>query len=131
VTQEFWVRPPPYRRDPSRLIPRIIHQTWFEAVTPTKYPNMSRLIQSWSSSGWDYRFYDDGTAAEFISQHFPPQVREAYDALLPGAFKADLFRYCVLLIYGGVYADMDVLLESNLDNAVAPDVGFMTPIDEV
>lgn len=48
-----------------------------------------------------------------------------------GAFKADLFRYCVLLIRGGVYADMDVLLETNLDDAIADDIGFMTPIDEV
>ena len=48
-----------------------------------------------------------------------------------GAFKADLFRYCVLLIRGGVYADMDVLLETNLDDAIANDIGFMTPIDEV
>lgn len=48
-----------------------------------------------------------------------------------GAFKADLFRYCVLLIRGGVYADMDVLLQTNLDNAVADDIGFMTPIDNV
>ena len=47
-----------------------------------------------------------------------------------GAFKADLFRYCVLLIRGGVYADMDVLLETNLDDAIASDIGFMTPIDE-
>lgn len=131
VAQELVVRPPIFRKDPARLVPRIVHQTWYEAVTPNKYPNMSRLIQSWSTSGWEYRFYDDATAAEFLSQHFPPHVREAYDALIPGAFKADLFRYCVLLIYGGVYADMDVLLESNLDHAVAPDVGFMTPIDEV
>jgi hypothetical protein len=35
----------------------------------------------------------------------------------------------VLLIRGGVYADVDVLLESNLDEAIANDVGFMTPID--
>ncbi len=48
-----------------------------------------------------------------------------------GAFKADLFRYCVLLIRGGVYADMDVLLETNLDDAIGSDIGFMTPIDEV
>lgn len=48
-----------------------------------------------------------------------------------GAFKADLFRYCVLLIRGGVYADMDVLLETNLDDAIANDIGFMTPIDQV
>ena len=37
----------------------------------------------------------------------------------------------MLLIRGGVYADMDVLLETNLDDAVANDIGFMTPIDEV
>ena len=48
-----------------------------------------------------------------------------------GAFKADLFRYCVLLIRGGVYADMDVLLQTNLDEAIANDIGFMTPVDEV
>ena len=54
-----------------------------------------------------------------------------YSCCIAGAFKADLFRYCVLLIRGGVYADMDVLLQTNLDDAIANDIGFMTPIDEV
>ena len=40
-----------------------------------------------------------------------------------------MFRYCVLLIHGGVYADVDVLLESNLDAIVEPDIGFMVPLD--
>lgn len=123
--------PPLYARDPNRIIPRIIHQTWFEQVDPETYPNMSRLIQSWKSSGWEYKFYTDDDARIFLRKHFPSQVLEAYDALNPGAFKADLFRYCVLLIYGGVYSDMDVMLEANLDAAVGPDVGFMVPIDEV
>ena len=129
VSKVLTVRAPRYRRDPDRLVPRIVHQTWFEAVTPAKYPNMSRLIESWRRSGWEYNFWDDASAAEFLSVHFPPEVREAYDAIIPGAFKADLFRYCVLLIKGEVYADMDVMLESNLDAAVPPDVGFMTPFD--
>ena len=92
---------------------------------------MARLIESWKRSGWEYKFWDDTSAAEFLSLHFPPEVREAYDAILPGAFKADLFRYCVLLIEGGIYADMDVMLETNLDAAVPPDVGFMVPVDAV
>ena len=92
---------------------------------------MSRLIESWKRSGWSYQFYDDAAAAKFLSLHFPPEVREAYDAIIPGAFKADLFRYCVLLIRGGVYADMDVMLESNLDAAIPEDVGFMVPVDAV
>ena len=92
---------------------------------------MARLIESWKRSGWEYKFWDDTSAAEFLSLHFPPEVRYAYDSILPGAFKADLFRYCVLLIEGGIYADMDVMLQTNLDAAVPPDVGFMVPVDAV
>jgi hypothetical protein len=120
---------PSQRKDPHRIVPRIIHQTWFEPVTKEAYPNMSRLIESWRQAGWQYEFYDDERAGRFISVNFPPQVREAFDAILPGAFKADLFRYCVLLIRGGVYADMDILLESNLDEIIHPTVGFMVPQD--
>jgi len=129
VVKEYLIYPPAIRKDGDRLVPRIVHQTWYEPVTKEKYPNMSRLIESWKRSGWEYNFYDDDTAGSFLSTHFPPEVREAYDAVLPGAFKADLFRYCVLLIRGGVYADMDVLLESNLDAVVSGDVGFMVPMD--
>jgi len=130
ITRTYSITPPKYRKEPNRLVPKIIHQTWFEPVTKDKYPNMSRLIESWKKSGWEYYFYNDDTAGEFLGSHFPPEVREAYESITPGAFKADLFRYCVLLIRGGVYADMDVLLETNLDDAVANDIGFMTPIDE-
>lgn len=129
VVKEYQIYPPAFRKDGDRLVPRIVHQTWFEPVTKEKYPNMSRLIKSWERSGWSYNFWSDEKAAAFLSTHFPPEVREAYDAVLPGAFKADLFRYCVLLIQGGVYADMDVLLESNLDAVVSGDVGFMVPMD--
>jgi hypothetical protein len=92
---------------------------------------MSRLVESFKQSGWQYKFYTDDMAVNFLETHFPPEVLEAYDMLRPGAFKADLFRYCVLLIYGGIYADVDIQLQSNLDITVAPDVGFMAPFDQV
>lgn len=95
-----------------------------------KSPNFSRLVQSWNQTNWDYRFYNDDDVKDFFAKHFPPEISEAYEALLPGAFKADLFRYCVLFIHGGVYADVDVLLESKLDTAIDDDVGFMVPVDE-
>jgi len=130
VSKSLVISPPIFAREPSRLIPRIVHQTYYEAVTPEKYPNMSRLIESFKQSGWEYQFYTDEMSLEFLSTHFPPEVREAYETLRPGAFKADLFRYCVLLIRGGVYADMDIMLETNLDLAIGPDIGFMVPQDE-
>ena len=130
VSKSLVVNPPLYAKEPSRLIPRIVHQTYFETVTPEKYPNMSRLIESFKQSGWEYNFYTDEMSLNFLGTHFPPEVRQAYETLRPGAFKADLFRYCVLLIHGGVYADMDIMLEANLDLAVGPDIGFMVPQDE-
>ena len=39
-----------------------------------------------------------------------------------------VFRYCVLFIHGGVYADYDVLCETDLDSAINPEVGFIVPV---
>jgi hypothetical protein len=109
----------------------MVHQTWFEEINVQKYPNTGRLVESFRQSGWEYRFYTDDMMATFLTTHFPPEVRQAYDDLIPGAFKADLFRCCVLLIHGGLYADVDILLESNLDAVIGSDVGFLAPFDSM
>lgn len=114
-----------------RLIPRIIHQTWFEDLTPDRYPDLVRLQNSWVATGWDYRFYNDDDARSVIVKNYPKRFVDAYDNLLPGAFKADFFRYLVLLVHGGVYADIDVLLDSTLDSFVTPELSFFVPRDAV
>jgi len=118
-----------YRR--GTAIPRIIHQTWFEDVTPDRYPQLARLQNSWKATGWKYRLYTDETARAYIVEHFPSRFVDAFDALIPGAFKADLFRYLVLMREGGVYADVDILLEINLDHFVTPSLSFFAPRDVV
>ena len=131
VTKECHVQIPPLKKNANRLIPKIVHQTYFEPVTEETHPNFSRLVSSWTKSGWEYNFYDDAASEAFLDEHFPPEVREAYETLIPGAYKADLFRYCVLLIHGGIYSDVDVLLSTDLDKLLEDDVGFMVPVDEV
>lgn len=130
VAKECHVQIPKSKKDANRFIPKIIHQTFFEPVTEENYPNFSRLVSSWRLSGWEYRFYDNAASEEFLDTHFPPEVRQAYNALIPGAYKADLFRYCVLLIHGGIYADVDVLLSTDLEKLVENDIGFISPVDE-
>jgi mannosyltransferase OCH1-like enzyme len=72
--------------DPKR-IPRIIHQTWFEEISPDRYPELVRLQNSWKRSGWEYRFYTDELARGFIVENFPSRFVDAFDALIPGAYK--------------------------------------------
>lgn len=84
ISKQLTIHLPGIRKDATRLIPRIIHQTYFEPITKEKYPNFSRLVSSWKLSGWDYKFYDDVDSAAFLDKNFAPEVREAYDSIIPG-----------------------------------------------
>lgn len=115
----------------ERLIPKIIHQTWSEELTPDRYPQLVRIQNSWKAAGWEYRFYTDSDARGYIQEHFPDRFLDAFDTLVPGVFKADLFRYLVLLREGGIYADADVLLNANLEDFLTPSMSFFAPRDLV
>lgn len=114
----------------AKRIPRIIHQTWFSELSTTEYPHLQRLQNSWKAmKGWEYRFYTDISAHDFIDNHFPKRFLEAYDAIVVPAFRADFFRLCVLVIHGGVYADIDVLLTTSLDYFITSNLSFFVPRD--
>jgi mannosyltransferase OCH1-like enzyme len=53
-----------------------------------------------------HHLFDDNDCREFIKKFFKPNVLHAYDKLIPGAYKADLFRLCILFIKGGIYMDI-------------------------
>ena len=55
----------------------------------------------------DYNLYyfDDNEVLEFMKS-YSKKAYNAYKKLIPGAFKADLFRYCILEKYGGCYSDI-------------------------
>jgi len=47
------------------------------------------------------------------------------------SFQADFFRYLVLYKDGGIYADIDVMLDANLDSFITSNLAFFAPIDAV
>ena len=55
---------------------------------------------------FEYHIYDDAMCRKFIKTHFDEDVVFAFDKLKPGAYKADLWRYCALYIHGGIYIDI-------------------------
>ena len=50
-----------------------------------------------------YRFED---CRDFLRDAFPSEVLNAFDSLIPFAYKADLVRYCLLYVFGGWYIDV-------------------------
>jgi mannosyltransferase OCH1-like enzyme len=66
--------------------------------------NIYSLLKS--NPEFDYYLYSDEKSAEYIRENFDEDVIYAFETLKPGAFKSDLWRYCVLYKTGGVYIDI-------------------------
>ena len=103
------------------MIPKKIFQTWENDTPPFK---MSQAMESWKQKNptWEYKLFTAEERVEFIRKNFSKEVLEAYHTLIPPAFKADLWRYCVLYIEGGIYVDADMICEVPLDNWVTGDL---------
>jgi mannosyltransferase OCH1-like enzyme len=86
-------------------IPANIFQTWHTKMLP---PNMFKAIMTIKqlNPGFKYYLFDDNDCREFIKTNFDSKILYAYDHLIPGAYKADLWRYCILYKYGGIYLDI-------------------------
>jgi mannosyltransferase OCH1-like enzyme len=74
---------------------------------------------------YEYKFYTDDDVTNYIKDNFPEYIK-AYDKLIPGAYKADLFRYLVLYKEGGVYMDCKSSTIFPLRDFINPDIGFIS-----
>ena len=89
----------------SSVIPLNIFQTWKTLDLPLKMKENVELLKL-KNPEFKYHLYDDIMCREFIKNNFNNDVLYTFDKLKPGAFKADLWRYCILYIHGGIYLDI-------------------------
>jgi mannosyltransferase OCH1-like enzyme len=93
---------------PRATIPPYVYQTWHTNDIPLLPPGMQDCIYKLRGQNPEFTFhlFDDDDCREFLRQYFDADVLQAYDDLVPGAFKSDLWRYCMLYKHGGVYLDI-------------------------
>jgi mannosyltransferase OCH1-like enzyme len=94
-----------FKESYNQVIPLDIYQTWHTKDLPPKMRERVELLKN-QNPRFTHHLYDDNDCREFIKAHFKPDVLYAYDTLIPGAYKADLFRLCILFIKGGIYMDI-------------------------
>jgi mannosyltransferase OCH1-like enzyme len=97
-----------FKENYTQVIPLDIYQTWHSKDLPQKMSERVELLKS-QNPQFTHHLYDDNDCREFIKQHFNTDVLVAYDSLIPGAYKADLFRLCILFIKGGIYMDIKLV----------------------
>ena len=122
-------RQPSARSTIKTKIPRIIHQTFETRVLPSR---LLLAVNSWLNRNpeYQYRYYDEGDRRDFIRSHFDNKILQAYDKLIPGAYKADLWRYCAIYIEGGVYVDIKMGALVPLSKIIDSDTDMVFVNDE-
>ena len=97
-------------------IPKIIHQSYTNNVNY----HIFSTISTWKemNTNYDYMYWNDDDCYTFIKNNFDKSVLEAYNMLYAGAYKSDIFRLCVLYIYGGIWSDISSLCEVSLDKVI-------------
>jgi mannosyltransferase OCH1-like enzyme len=77
---------------------------------------VSNAVLSWSiksqTYGFKYFFYNNEECETFMRE-VGGKIFEAYQRLPMAVMKADLWRYCIIYKYGGIYADADTICKVN------------------
>lgn len=107
----------------SQSIPLLLFQTGTYPVSPEI--RQASLINRNINPEYEYRFYNDTTDRIDYITKYEPSLLPTYNALLPGAYKADLFRYVVLYYEGGVYLDDKSTIIQPLRTFIHPSKEFI------
>lgn len=96
---------------PLSPVPRRIIQTHYDkALIPAKvFANISKY-----GSGYEHVVFDDAECLAFLSDYYEPCVGQCFTRL-KGPYKADIFRYAYLYIYGCIYLDIKTELKCHVD----------------
>jgi hypothetical protein len=118
MTLRLYVSLTPKPQREQWKIPRHIFQTWKDGP---KTPEMESAIATFKAQdGYRYNCLTDEQCFTFLQIEFGERFSNAYKVLVPGAYRADFWRYCVLYKYGGVYADAKTTLFRDLDEIIRP-----------
>jgi hypothetical protein len=84
------------------IIPKVIIQTYHkkEKIPKKVYDNIKEFAPEYK-----HIVFDDNECIQFFKKYFNKNIIDTFNNL-KGAHKADLFRYCYLYKFGGIYLDI-------------------------
>ena len=91
----------------TAIIPLDVYQTWHtkqDGMMPSMLACIKRLKSQ--NAAFIHHLYDDEACERYIKTNYPSRILRAYRSLKPGAYRADLWRYCILYAKGGIYLDI-------------------------
>lgn len=97
------------------MIPKKIFQTHKTIEHINNNPKLVLGTNSWKqlAPDYEYHFYNNDDCDNFMKTNYCGPVYKAYKKSPFRVMKADLWRYCIIHHFGGIYADSDTRLLTN------------------
>jgi hypothetical protein len=94
-------------------VPNFVHRIWECREIPDRYET---AFKSWvgKTKNMSVFLWTRNTSRQLVLKLEGTEKLMLYDRLLPGAYKADFFRYLLMYKFGGVYSDIDTILHKDL-----------------
>ncbi len=104
------------------MIPKIIHHIAPENRNDWS-PIWTKCRQSWLDKFSDFTFmlWNDDDIDEFVF-NFYPNFWKLYSSFPYHIMKIDFSRFCILQVFGGIYADMDFYCHRNFYDMLEKDI---------
>lgn len=103
----------------KQKIPKHIIQTMEDDEVSVMHWNSIQTILDHNPE-YTYIFFTAAQRRAFIKEYFESDVLDTYDGFVPGAFQADLFRYCYLYKKGGCYIDCKMIARAPIRELIEP-----------
>ena len=103
------------------------YETLYDAL-----PNYAKAsIETWTSQNPEYKhgYMSGPDREEFFKNNFDQKIADVYSNLHLGVMKAGLWRFAILYIYGGIYADMDTHCKAPVDTWMNQDYDMILDIE--
>jgi mannosyltransferase OCH1-like enzyme len=110
------------------LIPKKIYQSWKTKILPDFLEKNVKITKTLNPD-YEYVLYDDEDCKNFLLKNFGINYSNAFEVLIPGAFKCDFWRYAMLYVNGGIYIDMDMIPLLPFDSFIENDDEFLSIVD--
>ena len=113
------------------MIPKTIWMTYklkFEELPDY----ISNVIDTWKffNPEWEIRYNTDEDMHSFVKKEFP-EYYEIYNMCPKIVMKGDLWRYMILYKYGGVYADIDAVCNTPIEDWLKEDSDMIVAPEHV
>jgi mannosyltransferase OCH1-like enzyme len=104
--------------------PKNIFQTWKTKNVPDNWKEAQQSVIQ-KNPNWNYILLTDDDNDRIVKENFPDFYQTFISFKYP-IQRADVIRYCVLYLYGGIYLDLDYICNKSFDDlSLQKEVGLV------